>query len=278
MPLELKLISFNIKMLPRIARLCNLGSDYERAKKIGEYLTKIDADIICMQEVFNPEAEKILDSILLNTYPFKAEMAGADSCWRVSSGLYLVSKIPLQRSTFEVYESRSRRTLDWFSNKGFQTVQLDLAEYPVHIINTHLQAWDEADIRESQLNQLSAHLTKSVEVDKKAGYLLAGDFNIDEADPEYPLMLETLLNPVDTYRSYRPRQEGYTMDPNDNQMAADSKPQRLDYIFMHGVRTLGVESALKLTTVRSDVLKTGDSPQSRLSDHFAVKIEVIVDA
>ena len=51
MPNKIKIISYNICGLPRWYNL--FGDPYDRIDKIADFLIKTDADVICLQEVFD---------------------------------------------------------------------------------------------------------------------------------------------------------------------------------------------------------------------------------
>ncbi|GAM29053.1 hypothetical protein SAMD00019534_122290 [Acytostelium subglobosum LB1] len=100
---------------------------------------------------------------------------------------------------------------------------------------------------------------------------------------EYESMKVILGSPNDLYRLSNPHQPGYTIHQSLNQMVNKvSAKERIDYIFSFNLSPNfgddeGRNQLLRMTCLESSILPMGATPQTRLSDHFAVECVLRVD-
>ncbi len=139
----------------------------------------IDADVVCLQEVFDPwviqQAQQVVN------YPYYVIDANVlNSSLFFGSGLAVLSKHPIQQYSF--YPFTESKGTDRFSSKGWLVVELEQAI----IVNVHLQASDEhAAVRHHQWNQIWSWWIRTkwfqaTDVTKPVWF--AGDWNMTEKE------------------------------------------------------------------------------------------------
>ena len=119
------------------------------------------------------------------TFPNHTVLTGPQATWSslqpVSSGLVFVTNRPVHRTGTYVF--RARQDSDQYAAKGVLWVELELVGGAlVHLLITHLQAWDSAEeVRRQQLQELHVWWN-SLGVPTTAPVLLLGDLNYDFHD------------------------------------------------------------------------------------------------
>ncbi len=154
-----------------------------------------NAQILCLQEVWDPEAMRAFADRLKNDYAFFVydcgDPAGTVKVNKMgySSGLFLASKMPLDTVVF----SKFPRSLPEGSNRGMLIATCPVGQTHFALINTHLQHGDSRqlelshEIRKEQL--LLCYATLQEQISKtlpgKSWGCVAGDFNIDANSKEF---------------------------------------------------------------------------------------------
>lgn len=108
-------------------------------------------------------------------------------------GVTVLSKWPIVHQEQYVYQDACGS--DWWSNKGFAYVVLNVGGVKVHVVGTHTQSTDSgcaageaARDRSRQFKAIDAFLdAKNIPADEEV--LLAGDLNVDSRSAEYASML-----------------------------------------------------------------------------------------
>lgn len=238
-----------------------------------------DPDIIFFQEIdfsshrshFINQAEMIAKEA---GYPYVAELISWDSNYvpfpffpteshfgKMQSGGAILSRYPLK--SIENHFLSKPASKPWWYNlfylyRYFQVVEVDLPNFPIKIVNLHLEAFD----KENRMSQVLSLL----DLVKKTGVsLVAGDFNMVpksatkkskfsdtddyEGDQSYSMMEKSGLLEVIPDEIYLQNEKSYFTYP------AKSPDRRLDYIFH--------SRSLKL--MRAEVLS------SEVSDHLPLK-------
>ncbi len=219
-----------------------------RMEAIGNRFADSPADVIALQEVWSGAARDVLLS--------KAEAAGYHDHWFLGgaigrSGLMVVSRLPILEADFEPFNLSG--TLEQFDNgeylsgKGFVRLRLQGSDGPVSFINTHLHARYKRRVahaftshRVGQLVQLAGRI-RAIE----DPVIMTGDFNFDEAAPEYGV-LSGLTGVRDVALEYGDplptlmRTNAYRYRPTHVR-----SERRVDYVFVRD----GIATALRPTEV-----------------------------
>ena len=173
---ELNLLSWNIKMFP--APYGWLLNRKKRADNIIQFLKEFDSyDVIFFQEAFSKNIRKKIFQALKNNYPFQIEPNDEAAFYRINSGLWVISKIPISLKD-DLTFSNIRET-DWLASKGAKLFTLNKGGRSFSIINTHLQSDYEKKydhIRQDQYLEIYKKLINNNINDSPL--ILMGDLNI----------------------------------------------------------------------------------------------------
>jgi endonuclease/exonuclease/phosphatase family metal-dependent hydrolase len=191
-PRELKICTFNTALLPDIINALKPnapeshirpmeGTTEERVEKIACELLRRKDDIVCLQEVLEPKAARLLVQKLSQVYPHSAYNVGAKG-WFLNSGLMVVSKYPLKEPQFIPF-TESRGADSW-AEKGVLGLTVCVGGWEVNVLNTHMNSdsglfgWKEG-VQATRLKQLTQVRdlsdTYGEELEAK---VVCGDFNM----------------------------------------------------------------------------------------------------
>ncbi|MFJ9339753.1 sphingomyelin phosphodiesterase [Streptomyces sp. NPDC101733] len=182
----------------------NWGQDH-RASAIPQASFFQGHDVVVLQEAFDNGASDALKANAASQYPYQTPVVGrGKSGWDATGGSYssttpedggvvVLSKWPIVRKEQVVYKDACGA--DWWSNKGFAYVVLDVNGVKVHVVGTHAQSTDSgcgtgeaADMRARQFKAIDAFLdAKNIPAAEQV--IVAGDMNVDSRTPEYASML-----------------------------------------------------------------------------------------
>jgi endonuclease/exonuclease/phosphatase family metal-dependent hydrolase len=243
----------------------------ERLRRLPDALAALDADIVCLQELYQRRQQNWLRAELANRYPYAAGMPVGGV--RLGSDLMVLSKYPITATRslrFEV--AMTEESL--FTDRGFQLVDLELpGAGPIRLINLHASAGGlfrhpegvaAAAIRTRQIDQVLQSVGEGP-------VILAGDFNAgSEASPVH---YRTVLDAGYRDAFAAADGEGATWDPR-NPLVAGGKEhhlqaQRIDHVFLNHA------AAAKLRPADARIVLDGSPP---LSDHFGVLVEFEANA
>ncbi|MEU8774420.1 sphingomyelin phosphodiesterase [Streptomyces sp. NPDC048606] len=267
----------------------NWGQDH-RAAEIPKASFYQGHDVVVLQEAFDNAASDALRANSASRYPYATPVVGrSKSGWDATGGAYsattpedggvmVLSKWPIVRKEQVVYKDACGA--DWWSNKGFAYVVLDVNGTRVHVVGTHAQSTDPgcgageaAQMRSRQFRAIDAFLdAKNIPAAEQV--IVAGDMNVDSRTPEYASMLadadlagtdsrtghpysfDTALNSIAKYR--------YPTDPRED----------LDYVLHrkgHARPAGWNNNVIKETTTPWTVSSWGTSyTYDALSDHYPV--------
>ncbi|MFJ2743309.1 sphingomyelin phosphodiesterase [Streptomyces sp. NPDC087440] len=265
----------------------NWGQDF-RAKAIPAASFFQGHDVVVLQEAFDNGASDALGRNAAAQYPHQTPVVGrSKSGWDATGGAYtatspedggvtVYSKWPIVRKEQFVYQQACGG--DWFSNKGFAYVVLDVKGVKVHVVGTHLQSTDPgckageaAAKRSAQLKELDAFLdAKKIPASEQV--LVAGDLNVDSHSAEYASMLADGGLDGAASRTGHP----YSFDTDDNSIASERYPddprEDLDYVLPRTghVRPAGWNNhVVKEQSAPWTVSSWGKSyTYTNLSDHY----------
>jgi endonuclease/exonuclease/phosphatase family metal-dependent hydrolase len=177
-------VGFNSKTL-----LNNYQNYLDRLNEISDILSKIDADIVLLQEVdFNSKRTHNIDqakylakksnfaylvehtTIREKFYPFHHNIFG-----NIDHGLCILSKYPITKANALLFENFSNIPffLKWlFSQHGALECTISLNDKLIKVINLHLDPWSKSR-RYRQINEIKNQFLS----EKNIALVLGGDFN-----------------------------------------------------------------------------------------------------
>jgi len=284
----MQVLTFNVGLLDlKIGhvRIAEVPYREERLPYILDALKHSGADVVCLQEVFSIEHCARLIKTLREVYPYFVRHDNGKRL-RLSHGLLILSKFPVNRSAFVPFVAAPRLERFWI-RRGALTATMDIGadESPLNIVNVHTTSggrwWSEtlaADrVRDMQIGELHAAASAL-----QGRTLICGDFN---AGPEAsPKNYETVLSQgyFDAFALLHPGAAGVspavTWDPTNelNDQAgrfAHSLPQRVDHIFLNG----SAMATLEATETRIEFEAPRVPAEGKiftLSDHFGLCVRL----
>ena len=180
---KIAVLSWNVCFLPLATANWEKGVKpwTERLNQVAETILKEDADVVCLQEVYDSQAASDLTDLLKEKYKHIYYNIGPKSLG-VNSGLFVASKVPLKNTRFTQHKDRQNDLDSFFVNKGFFDFEIYAGDHKIaHIFVTHLQHSKddlhplklEQEIREKQLNAIFSEMEKA-----EVPAVLVGDFNM----------------------------------------------------------------------------------------------------
>ncbi|MGW0751476.1 sphingomyelin phosphodiesterase [Streptomyces sp. NPDC002587] len=283
---RLSVLSYNVFLMSKNL-YPNWGQDH-RAAEIPKAAFYQGHDVVVLQEAFDNGASDALKANSASQYPYQTPVVGRGKTgWDATGGAYssttpedggvtILSKWPIVRKEQVVYKDACGA--DWWSNKGFAYVVLNVNGAKVHVVGTHAQSTDPgcgageaAEMRARQFRTIDAFLDgKNIPADEQV--IVAGDMNVDSRTPElasmlagadlaasdtrtgHPYSFDTALNSIANYR--------YPSDPRED----------LDYVLYRkgNARPAGWENnVVKEQSAPWTVSSWGTSyTYTNLSDHY----------
>jgi endonuclease/exonuclease/phosphatase family metal-dependent hydrolase len=252
----------------------------ERIDKLAGFLTKLDVDVIGLQEVYNPEdKEKIIQSVK-DTYPY-AIYFKRSQLLKVgfNNGMMFLSRFPILKADFEMYQ-KNPVTEKIVVDKGILSIAIKVNDQRIILSNTHTTAGgvmyhtesDKAnEIRTKQIQQ-TMELTDSLAGEDDVKVIL-GDFNAGPGVSEvnYRYLIENGY--VDSYElGCTQNCQAITWAP-DNKLNAnghfpDSPPQRIVHIFIHRKKLNDFKVVEVGVILDEEVVPVENSELVTLSDHY----------
>ncbi|MEU7553188.1 sphingomyelin phosphodiesterase [Streptomyces sp. NPDC044571] len=265
----------------------NWGQDH-RASEIPKASFFQGHDVVVLQEAFDNGASDALKANASARYPYQTPVVGrSKSGWDATGGAYssttpedggvtVLSKWPILRKEQVVYKDACGA--DWWSNKGFAYVVLNVNGTRVHVVGTHAQSTDSgcaageaAEMRARQFRAIDAFLDgKNIPAGEQV--IVAGDMNVDSRSPEFASMLANADLADSDARTGHP----YSFDTALNSIAHYRYPsdprEDLDYVLYRrgNARPAGWENnVVKEESAPWTVSSWGTSyTYANLSDHY----------
>ena len=229
------------------------GPFKERWQFLIAELARLDPDILCLQEVFEPT---LFEKIKMET-PLLCGIAHHNAGLATLSKLPIVSSEVLKYKTVSQLENETRSVL---------LATLQIGQETIPIANTHL-SWRSEDgpVRLGQTRELIEAMHKL----KQPG-LLAGDFNdMPKGDPIKEIKKAGY---VDVYDLCNEAAEGITWDNQNPFIQGHSvkfSDRRIDFLFMHK----NLLSAFKVQHCEI-IFKQPNEKGIYVSDHYGVLTEI----
>ncbi|MFI6493877.1 sphingomyelin phosphodiesterase [Streptomyces sp. NPDC050564] len=283
---SMRVLTYNVFLMSKNL-YPNWGQDH-RAAEIPKTSFFRGNDVVVLQEAFDNSSSDALKSAAASEYPYQTPVVGRSrSGWDATDGAYssatpedggvtVLSKWPILHKEQYVYKDACGA--DWWSNKGFAYVVLNVNGTRVHLVGTHAQSTDPgcstgeaASMRSRQFKAIDAFLdAKNIPADEQV--LVAGDFNVDSRSPEYASMLADADLVGADARTGHP----YSFDTQENSIAHDRYPtdprEDLDYVLHragHARPAVWKNEVVKEQSAPWTVSSWGtDYTYTNLSDHY----------
>ncbi|MDD3078571.1 MAG: sphingomyelin phosphodiesterase [Paludibacter sp.] len=260
---ELKILSWNIYMLPALVSTFNHNS--ERAELIGDQLKDSDYQIIVFQEAFTRKSREIISRKLSDKYPYQYGPINPPAIpLHTNSGLWIISRIPL--TLLKSIKFKRTSGFDSVAQKGAALFQGNYKGSSFQLLATHLQADNPERIAVEQCREIAGLLHEFYQPDMPQ--LLCGDFNTEMADtPNYKRMLQTL----DADNGDLEGKLRFTYDEFNNSLAQkpNGKTKLIDYILTRNTHLI---EQIKRSVV--EFCHTDNNRNIHLSDHYALEATV----
>ncbi|MFF3459096.1 sphingomyelin phosphodiesterase [Streptomyces sp. NPDC002730] len=285
---SLKVLTYNTFLFSKTL-YPNWGQDH-RAAAIPATTFFQGKDVVVVQEAFDNSSSDALKQKAAAQYPYQTPVMGrSKDGWDATGGSYsattpedggvaVLSKWPVVRKEQYVYKDACGA--DWWSNKGFVYVVLNVNGAKVHVVGTHAQSTDPgcgageaAQMRSRQFKAIDAFLdAKSIPASEQV--LVAGDFNVDSRTPEYATMLADAGLVGADARTGHP----YSFDTKENSIASERYPndprEDLDYVLHragHAKPAGWTNEVIKEQSAPWTVSSWGTKyTYTNLSDHYPV--------
>lgn len=261
--LDLTILSWNVYMLPGITNLSKQISKSDkkgRAVEIATYLNSSDIDIVIFQEAFFNPSRKKLSKYLETNYPYQYGPANPSKLsLKTSSGIYVVSKIPLEILGTVQYEACNGA--DCFAKKGAILLEGELGGERFQILGTHLNAGGPHWIRQEQYKQVRGLLDDF----NKLGVpqIVCGDMNTHKENEDH---YADMLNMLDV-------EDGPT---NSKQQFTTAKDRSvIDYIFTRPNNSGMALDQKEVLWINPNKMKVIEKLNGNLSDHLALKARFV---
>ncbi|WP_327327256.1 sphingomyelin phosphodiesterase [Streptomyces sp. NBC_01210] len=285
---SLKVLTYNTFLFSKTL-YPNWGQDH-RAATIPATTFFQGKDVVVVQEAFDNSSSDALKQKAAAQYPYQTPVMGrSKDGWDATGGSYsaatpedggvaVLSKWPVVRKEQYVYKDACGA--DWWSNKGFVYVVLNVNGAKVHVVGTHAQSTDPgcgageaAQMRSRQFKAIDAFLdAKNIPASEQV--LVAGDFNVDSRTPEYATMLADAGLVGADARTGHP----YSFDTKENSIASERYPndprEDLDYVLHragHAKPAGWTNEVIKEQSAPWTVSSWGTKyTYTNLSDHYPV--------
>ena len=163
----------------------------DRIEKIAKQIVKLAPDVICLQEMFAPEASQVLVRKLRSSYAhFYVQMGPHPAGFSletlgIPSGLFVASKYPLSHPCFVPYGAGRSPA---YRSYGVFSAELSSEGRKIgKLITTHLQPGStEAD---QNYRSLQMKLIHEMTHQASCPVFLCGDFNIERKSQEFTRLL-----------------------------------------------------------------------------------------
>lgn len=266
---ELRILSWNIQMLPRLLLKISRGP-IRRARLISQHIIDDNIDIIVFQEAFDQRARRILKRGLRDIYPYKIGPANrAGFRLKTNSGIVIYSKIPVKK--LGTIDFKDCENDDCLARKGALLVEAEWMGVTFQVLGTHLEAGGPQWIKRNQYSEIRQLIDRYRR--DSVPQFLCGDFNTNIDDTVlYPEMLATLdVEDGEFFSELKFTDDPILNDMNYRPGKTEDDRDVIDYIFYRGN---GFISASLKRYVRQYQERWCDQYQD-LSDHNAVLMRVL---
>lgn len=241
----------------------------KRAPFIVSKLKDSKYDIIVFQEAFHKRARKLLWKGLSESFPYQLE-PGKGGFFRFNSGVWIISKIKLERTDKVKFTKCARPSADCKANKGASFIEVLKEGQRIQIFATHVQA-KEGDkyqlARDLQFQEMRDQLIDRY-AQENIPQIVLGDLNTSKSKTaDYSNML-TILGAEDGKLD---GEYQFTSDGTANDMSGSLDRKVIDYILINKMGNPKVQLSRKVVIFQEQWSKNHED----LSDHYAVECKII---
>ena len=263
---SLTILSWNIQMLPHIYSPFTKYLRKKQNKRLPEivnYLNKNAFDVIVLQEVFDLKAIRRLKKNLQSTYPYIQLPIKKGIGIRLSNGIMIASKIPLQyvdHVTFSKPKGNEK-----MAQKGCVLVKCNWGNQSLFISGTHLNSRSQ-ETRRNQYKTISNRIIKPYLSDS-VPFFLVGDMNTSYNSRYFPEMMEEFKLHCSAIKDKRP----YTYSSR-NSWNSINYNVWIDYIFHNQNKNIEILDQYIIRPTM--VLK---NKKIDLADHYGIALKIALN-
>jgi len=174
---QLKIVSFNIWDLP----YWFVKNRRQRILQIAEYLQRLDAEIICLQESFDVHHRRLLyEHLGLERYytsgGFEETRKVPLAVFDTTGGLVIFSKFPIIQHRFIPFNHFTPSLVERIGRKGVLEATIETPYGVMQVFNIHLHMGKNFFARSTRVKQLKS-VIELIKLHQYRPIILAGDFN-----------------------------------------------------------------------------------------------------
>src|SRR5262245_27979809 len=174
---QLKIVSFNIWDLP----YWFVKNRKQRILQIAEYLYRLDAEIVCLQESFDVHHRRLLyEHLGVERYyasgGFEATRKTPFAALDTTGGLVIFSKFPIIEHTFTPFHQFTPSLVERIGRKGVLEAAIETPYGIMQVFNIHLHMGRKIFFHHIRVKQLKSVLER-MKAQLHRPIILAGDFN-----------------------------------------------------------------------------------------------------
>jgi endonuclease/exonuclease/phosphatase family metal-dependent hydrolase len=174
---QLKIVSFNIWDLP----YWFVKNRQERILQIANYLQKLDAEIVCLQESFDIQHRRLLyERLGVERYyasgGFEETRKVPFAVFDTTGGLVIFSKFPIIQHQFTPFNHFTPSVVERIGRKGVLEATIKTPYGTIQVFNIHLHVGRHFFAHKIRVKQLKSVLER-IKIQPHVSSILAGDFN-----------------------------------------------------------------------------------------------------
>lgn len=266
---DLSVLTWNTFLVPA---LYNSSKQYDRAELMAKKLRALNRDVIFLQEAFIDTQRELIIKELAPVYPFVAVPKKGPGLFQfVGAGLLIASKYPMRILDQVVFRDCSGS--DCFASKSAIIVELTLSGgEQVQMVDTHLQGWDNTEIRKKQLLQIKEMMKANARFG--IAQVLVGDLNIDgKIKSEYADSLQLMNMTSSPLAGRLNSSNGFSTVGCFETPGGISKGEWLDHMWL---KPNGSDTQIHSKKIVPILGLLGNS-LCPLSDHYALEAKILVN-
>lgn len=265
-PKELRILSWNIKMLPRLVLRVREGQ-IRRTKALIPLMEKDQIDLIVFQECFDARVRRILKRRMKAHFPYIVGPANPNPFkLRTNSGVMMFSRVPIKHLGEVDFEDCEGS--DCYARKGALLVEAKHEGHTFQVLGTHLEAGGPREIKLHQYAEIKA----LIDAHRQEGVpqFLCGDFNTHKSGKRK--LYDKMIAHLEAEDGELLSKFKHTTGPSDMRGAhKQAKWEVIDYVLYRGNGKVLKSMERHVRIYR----ETWSGKHSDLSDHYAVLAKVV---